>query len=184
MVSRVAWLTAGLDVLADEGVTNLRIDRLASVLGLSKGSFYHHFAGISSFRLDLLDYYESRCTNRYIEVVEAEAHITAWEKFERLREVVFADDQWGPELDVAVRAWASQDDDARVMQERVDATRMGYLRALWIEMTGDSAEADDISTMIYLLLVGAYHVSPPVPTSALNRLYDRVLRTAAEGGVS
>ena len=34
------WLDAALDVLANEGVAAVRVERLAERLGVSKGSFY------------------------------------------------------------------------------------------------------------------------------------------------
>jgi len=174
------WLDAGLQLLSQEGITALRIDRLAAALTLSKGSFYHHFAGISGYRLDLLDYYEDRCTTSHIRAVDAAGDLSPSEKLARLRQVVIADDEWGPELDIAMRAWASQDDDARAMQERVDATRMAYLESILLERTGDPHEAKDTSRLLYLLLVGSYHVLPALSISELDRLYDFVLDTTAK----
>jgi AcrR family transcriptional regulator len=48
--ARDRWLDLGLDVLATEGPSALRIDPLAARLGLSKGSFFHHFASAAAFR--------------------------------------------------------------------------------------------------------------------------------------
>ncbi|MEV0081899.1 TetR/AcrR family transcriptional regulator [Saccharopolyspora sp. NPDC050642] len=45
MSGKQDWLDAGLEILADQGVPALTIDRLATKLGLTKGSFYHHFGG-------------------------------------------------------------------------------------------------------------------------------------------
>jgi len=178
MASKQGWLDAGLQLLSQEGITALRIDRLAAALTLSKGSFYHHFAGISGYRLDLLDYYEDRCTTSHIRLVDAEAEHSPGDKLDRLRQVVAADDKWGPELDIAIRAWASQDDDARAMLERVDATRMAYLESILLDQTGDPQQARDISRLLYLLLVGSHHVLPALPISEVGRLYDIVLNTA------
>lgn len=175
VATKQRWLDAGLRLLSRTGITALRIDRLAEELALSKGSFYHHFAGISGYRLDLLDYYEDRCTSSHIRLVEAAHEIAPGDKLDRLRQVVTADDEWGPELDIAMRAWASQDDDARAMQERVDATRMAYLESILLEQTGDPDQARNISRLLYLLLVGSHHVLPALPLSELGRLYDIVL---------
>ena len=180
MATKERWLDAGLQLLSQEGITALRIDRLAAALTLSKGSFYHHFAGISGYRLDLLDYYEDRCTTRHIRFVDAAAEHSPNDKLDVLRQVVVADDQWGPELDIAVRAWASQDDDARAMQERVDATRMAYLESILQGRTGDRQLAHDLSRLLYLLLVGSHHVLPALPISEVGRLYDIVLKRAEE----
>jgi len=66
MSTRTSWLDEGLAVLAELGAAALRTDRLAGRLGRSKGAFYHHFAGLSGYRLDLLDHYERQYTTRYI----------------------------------------------------------------------------------------------------------------------
>ena len=38
------WVIAGLTALADGGIDAVRVERLAKVLGTTKGSFYWHFA--------------------------------------------------------------------------------------------------------------------------------------------
>ena len=37
------WIQAGYAILAEEGIKALKIDRLCSRLGVTKGSFYWHF---------------------------------------------------------------------------------------------------------------------------------------------
>ena len=46
-------------MLAAEGAAGVRIDRIAARLGLSKGSFHHHFAGADGYKRDLLAHYEA-----------------------------------------------------------------------------------------------------------------------------
>jgi hypothetical protein len=45
--------------VADDGPSGLRIDRLCRRLGVSKGSFHHHFAGAGDFKQALLAAYEA-----------------------------------------------------------------------------------------------------------------------------
>lgn len=175
MANKQTWLDEGLTVLAELGLTALRIDRLAERLHLSKGSFYHHFAGITGFRLDLLAYYEAKCTTMYIDAVETHSHLGPSEKLSLLQDLVLRDDQFGPDIEVVMRAWAAQDDDARATQQRIDATRIGYLRSLLREMISDEQEATDTASMIYLLLIGAQHVLPATTSTELGRLYDLTL---------
>lgn len=181
MATKKTWLNAGLTTLAEHGATGLRIDSLAASLGLSKGSFYHHFAGISGYRLDLLAHYEAELTTRYIDVVEAEAGLGPREKWSRLLEAVLAEEGDQPNVEVAMRAWAAQDDDARVTQQRVDATRIAYLQSLWLQITGDDLKAADMGRMLYLLLIGAHHVVPPLTASEMRRLYEVTLVRVDEG---
>lgn len=58
----------------------------------------------------------------------------------------------GLPLGVAMRAWAKQDPEAARVQERVDATRIGYLRDL-CEQAG-YGRPDQTAKMLYLMLVG------------------------------
>ena len=51
----VEWVQAGFAILAEEGITALKIDRLCSRLAVTKGSFYWHFADIAGYRAALID---------------------------------------------------------------------------------------------------------------------------------
>lgn len=176
MSSKEAWLNEGLAVLSELGVSSLRIDRLAERLKLSKGSFYHHFAGISGYRLDLLSHYEGKYTDRYIDEIEAQPGLSPRAKYDQLQRAVLSEDGGRPDLDLAIRAWAAQDDDARLMQARVDARRIEYLTTLWEEITGDHEDAVDMGRLIYLLLIGAQQIVPSLSSDELSRVYDVALR--------
>jgi AcrR family transcriptional regulator len=122
MATKVNWLNAGLRLLADEGAPAVTIDRLTAELGLSKGSYYHHFQGVSGFRTALLEHFEALFTTRLIDTVEQQPDAPAEAKLSQLMELVLA----GPDdagLEIAVRAWALQDGEARKTQERVDRAR-------------------------------------------------------------
>jgi len=73
----------------------------------------------------------------------------------------------GPELEIAVRAWALQDAEARAVQERVDRTRVAYLT----EISGDA----DLAQALYLVVVGAGQVVPPLTGRELKRALELVL---------
>lgn len=47
------FLQAGLELLAEEGISGIKIQRLCERLGVTKGSFYWHFADIDAFRAAL-----------------------------------------------------------------------------------------------------------------------------------
>ncbi|MCX0274198.1 TetR/AcrR family transcriptional regulator [Nocardia zapadnayensis] len=44
------WLQAGYTVLAEEGFRALKLDEICRRLGVTKGSFYHHFSDITAFK--------------------------------------------------------------------------------------------------------------------------------------
>lgn len=162
--------------LAELGAPGLRIDRLSTRLGLTKGSFYHHFDGIIGYKHDLLAHFERQCTTAVIDVVEDDPLLDAVGRLRRLMNVVLSDVQDKlAQLEVAMRAWALQDPDAHAVQARVDATRLVYLRRLCQQVCADRRVARDVAQMMYLLLVGAGHVVPPASVAELRRLWRRAV---------
>lgn len=186
MANKRDWLDEGLAVLAEGGAPSLTIERLTGRLGVTKGSFYHHFRGLADFKSALLEYFEAEWTERYIAAVEA-TEAPPGAKLDQLLELVLADEpdprESGPgaaDPEVAVRAWALQDPQVRAVQERVDRTRAEYLRALWRAAGGTDEEARLMGRVLYLVLVGAGHVVPPVPAGELRDIYRLLLRPAGE----
>lgn len=175
MVTKNSWLDAGLRVLAEEGVGTVRIERLSADLSVSKGSFYHHFSdGMPSYQRELLAHYEQRYTSRFIDAVESETR-TATEKIQLLRRLVIDDETDRPHLEAAIRAWAAHDGEARRTLERVDATRIDYLRSLWAEVSGNDDESLVMARLLYSLLLGAQHVLPQIDAKGVDDIYDVVL---------
>ena len=183
MSARDRWLAQGLEALAEEGAPGVTIDKLAARVGLSKGSFYHHFSGMPGFTAALMAHFEAEHTTRFIEAVEAEATASPRAKLESLMAMVLREQPLAgaPDVEVALRAWAQQDPVVRAAQQRVDRIRINYLRDLWLGLSGDAGEASRMGQLLYLMLIGAGHVIPPLPADQLRQLYDLVLRLAPAG---
>ena len=162
MAGKRDWLDAGLVLLAEHGAPSVTIERLTERLGLSKGSFYRHFKGMSGFRTALLAHFESERTTRFMEQADAAGE----DRLGALLKLVLAPGP-GPELEIAVRAWALQDAEARAVQERVDRTRVAYLT----EVSGDP----DLAQALYLIVVGAGQVVPPLSGRQLKNALELVL---------
>lgn len=175
--SRRDWLEAGLAVLGEEGAPALTIERLAARMGLTKGSFYHHFKGMSGFRTDLLAHYESEHTRRHIADAER-AGPGAGARLRRLMDLVLTERPDTDRLEIAVRAWALQDAEVRELQERVDRLRVEYLRSLVADLAEDERTALPLARLLYLLLVGAQQLVPPLPAEELRDVYTLALRLA------
>lgn len=161
----------GIVVLAELGAPSLRIDRLAERLGMTKGSFYHHFEGLAGYRRDLLAYIEEQSTLRYIANVETVEGLDPRAKLERLMNLVLEDTKRDEPLEIALRAWAMQDEEVREAQRRTDAIRIDYLRDLCKQLGCSARQALDMARVLYLLLIGAGHVIPPLSPPELRRLW-------------
>jgi AcrR family transcriptional regulator len=176
MATKADWLDAGLEVLAEDGAPAITIERLTERLGLSKGSYYHHFKGTGGFRTALLAHFEARYTTRLIDTVEQDPDASPAAKLNRLLELVLADPD-GAQLEIAVRAWALQDDEVRAAQERVDQARTEYLQLLCQGIAKD-VDPDRLARLLYLVLIGAEQVLPALPRGELRELYAMTLRLA------
>ena len=176
--ARDRWLDEGLRVLAEDGPGGLRIDRIAARLGLSKGSFHHHFNGAEGYKRDLLEHFERLSIDLLDRAItEADQAGDARAILGRLTELIEprSTGLYRPELDVAVRAWSISDPAVRSVQARIDQTRLAALQRVWRPHVRTDAEARAAAMLPYLLAVGATVVTPPVGPEELRRLFELLL---------
>ncbi|MEU8221616.1 TetR/AcrR family transcriptional regulator [Kribbella sp. NPDC048915] len=183
MPGRSEWLRTGLELLAAEGAPAVTIERLTGALGVTKGSYYHHFKGAAGYKAALLEYFEARYTTRLIDAVEGAGERSAEAKLRHLLQLVLEQDRDAAKgetldsanLEIAVRAWALQDPEVRAAQQRVDAARTAYLKELCRGLDAD-LDADRFAQLLYLILIGAEQVLPPMDKRDVREIYDLVLR--------
>lgn len=176
---RIDWLDEGLKVLARSGIPGLRIDRLSRALQVTKGSFYHHFVDLADYRRSLLAHFEERCTTRYIDANSQLTTLAPVDHLLALADAVLADEETHRGLEVQIRCWAAQDDDAHDTLARIDSRRLAYLNELAMGILGDTGQAADLAATIYYLLIGSEHTVPAGSPTRLRRLWEQALHTAS-----
>src|SRR5262245_40944342 len=67
------WVDQGLKALAKSGFTALKADPLAKTMGVSRGSFYWHFADIGAFHAAILKRWREVTTEQTITDLEADS---------------------------------------------------------------------------------------------------------------
>jgi AcrR family transcriptional regulator len=139
------WVTAGLRALARSGFTALKADVLAKSLGVSRGSFYWHFADVDAFHSAVLQ----RWREVALENIVAEIEGTPGDRLQALLRRGFAARL---NLESAVRAWAFADQKARAAVDTVDTERVRYLKNLLVEAGVDP----DIAESRAWLIIWAY----------------------------
>lgn len=160
------WLEAGVEILIDVGSVGLTVEALTKQLKVTKGSFYHHFRGIDDYIGRFLTYYEEEGTLQIIAIVDLEPDAAA-----KLKRLIQVSTSYPPQLGVAMRAWAWQDERVGAVKARIDQRRIAYVRDLWAEIVGDTPLAQQLATMSYALLVGGEHILPPVAHEQLYNLF-------------
>src|SRR5215218_11138890 len=66
------WIKQGLKALARDGFTALKADPLAKAMGVSRGSFYWHFADLGAFHAAVLKRWREIAAEQIIADVEAD----------------------------------------------------------------------------------------------------------------
>ena len=179
MKSRERWLHEGLEILAESGIGGLTIESLSSRLGLSKGSFYHHFDGMPGYRRALLDYFEERENRAFITRADAAPEPAGERRMRWVVADVMAAEGGRPRLENAVRGWASSDPVAREYLDRIDRSRVDYLETQFAAMELDQQAAADFAQISHLMSIGAAHTLPPLAPPDIIRLWERLLSAAS-----
>lgn len=117
-VTPQAYFDAALRLLAHEGRNGLRIGRLCAALGVTSGSFYHHFGSWERFVAALLEHWEHEEVGRIVELVNA--HEDPFERITMLKHLVLTVPH---EAETAIRAWATVDATVDAAQRAVDEGR-------------------------------------------------------------
>jgi AcrR family transcriptional regulator len=146
------WVNAGLRALANSGFTALKADTLAKTLGVSRGSFYWHFTDVGAFHAAVL----RRWREIALENIVAAIDKTPGDRLEALMHRAFSARST---LEVAIRAWAFADADARAAVDAVDAERVRYLQKLLIEAGVAPALAETRAQIINWTYLG-HSLSP------------------------
>src|SRR5262249_45228139 len=109
------WVDFALTTLAHDGFDALKADVLARKLGVSRGSFYWHFADLRAFHARVIEHWKQVATEAII------AHIERYESHEARLDALlrraFGD---GAALEIRMRAWAESNTAAARALDDID----------------------------------------------------------------
>lgn len=162
---REAWLDEGLKLLREQGAEALTIDQLTRRLGVTKGSFYHHFRNREEYSQSLLALWEERLTRQLIEASSRGRDFSE----KNLKLIRMTEQLSDSQLEVAIRAWAQQDPLAMSFQERVDRQRVEYLCELF-RLVVDEELAEAMALIRYSFYVGSQQIRPALSRDRYTRL--------------
>ena len=163
------WTKEGLKALARSGFTALKADPLAKAMGVSRGSFYWHFADLAAFHAAVLKRWREIAAEQIIADVEADSD----EPLKALLRRTF-----GARLDLerAVRNWAAFDTAAQGTVRAIDRRRLDYIEALLEKRGLKPAAAQARAQILYWTFLGFALSGAPVPAARLQGLLDELLQ--------
>ena len=143
------WLDQGLKALATQGIAALKAEPLAKAMGVSRGSFYWHFADIGAFHAAILKAWREIAAEAIIANVEAASAGT--DPVIVLLQRVYSEKL---ALERAVRSWAAFDATAKAAVQAIDRRRLDYVEGL-IRAKGVAADlAQTRAQILYWAFLG------------------------------
>jgi AcrR family transcriptional regulator len=168
------WLDQGLKALAESGFTALKAEPLAKTMGVSRGSFYWHFADVEAFHRAILRHWRDVAAERIIADVEASAG--EGDPLQLLLRRVFGERL---ALESAVRSWAAVDRAAKSAVQAIDRRRLSYVESL-LRASGLSADvARARAQILYWAFLGFALSDKPLPRAQQQSVLEEMLRIAS-----
>jgi AcrR family transcriptional regulator len=152
------WEAAALDALTESGLAGVAIEPLARRLGVTKGSFYWHFADREALLVAALAHWEVSHTESVIDALKGVSD--ARDRLVRLIGRGFA----GGRSDRIHLALANAGHPiVRTTLERVTHRRLGYLEQCYVELGQARREARRSALVAYAAYVGLVHLRVEAP---------------------
>ena len=167
------WLDQGLKALAESGFTALKADPLAKAMGVSRGSFYWHFADINAFHAAILARWREVAAEQIIANVEAAAKDE--DPLALLLRRVFSERLT---LEKAVRSWANVDPAARAAVQAIDRRRLGYVESLLLQLGLPEEAARARAQLFYWAFLGFALSDQVLPKGRQQAVLEEILQLA------
>jgi AcrR family transcriptional regulator len=144
------WVDAATEVLVNRGIDHVRVDVLATELGVTRGSFYWHFRD----REDLLRRVLQAWSERTTAALTARLMGARSDALEQMRDVMSLPFRGraaakAARIELAIRAWARRDEMARAAVDAADAARLAYHRRIFGALGFAPAEARGRAFLLY-----------------------------------
>jgi AcrR family transcriptional regulator len=154
-LTRDKWIEAATEVLVDHGIDHVRIDVLARQLKVTRGSFYWHFRDREELLGSVLRAWHESATEQ-LTLRLGQAHA---DPREQLRGVLSLPSRGraaarAARIELAIRAWARRDLQARHAVDESDASRIGYVAQLFSALGFSVVEARSRAFLLYSYNIG------------------------------
>ena len=179
-LGRDDWLDAAFDAVVDGGFDQLRVVALAQTLGVTRGSFYWHFADHADLVKVLLARWQQREIAEDLRI-QAESSDDPQADLLRLLDLALA--RGGADLkdlrfELALRGLGRRDPRVAQMLVEVDAARMALFEAKFLRLTRDVKSATDLAALFYLAVTGGFQALARPNSSA--RMADYIRSVIAD----
>lgn len=138
-LSATDWIQAGQELLRERGISAIKLAALTERLGVSTGSFYHHFADFEQYLGALADHYSVERVQRDLDSATSGGDTGPVERLKRLARQSLQAGTF--DLDRAMRIWATMDPRAEAATRRGEALVLDFITRAFIDLGFERAEA-------------------------------------------
>lgn len=175
-VREADWIAAAREILVEQGVGAVKIDRLARRLAVTRGGFYWRFENLANLHTALLE--DWRTSNSVAILAALGGPGTPSERFDALMRVWIEEDGYSAAYDTAVRAWGRVDPAVSKAVHEVDDLRLAAFEKLFADAGCPPREALVRARITYYHQVGYYAMGVEEPRRRrweLSATYRRIL---------
>lgn len=157
---REDWIKAGFKILCDKGIDQVRVEKIARQLGVSKGGFYGYFSNRSVFFQAMLEYWAAALTGEIIKSI-GDLEGTLQQKLQRLLRIV--DNKNIDDLERAMFSWAAVDEKAQEVVMGNIQRRLIFLEKLFMEAGYAEEDAVNRAAIFHHYMTGCRSCRPLLP---------------------
>ncbi|WP_419921670.1 TetR/AcrR family transcriptional regulator [Candidatus Poriferisodalis sp.] len=158
------WVAAGLRALVDRGIGAVKVLSLAAELGVTRGSFYWHFANRDALLERLLDAWDATNSGAIVGAAMSPGDIV--DRYIALSRCWLGWERFDPHLDVAVRHWGRAAPALRERLRAADERRVTAIRAM-LEPEGlDPSMTLHRARTLYYMQMGWFELEVDEPMAA------------------
>jgi len=181
-LTRDDWLDAAFKAVVDGGFDQVRVLVLADALGVTRGSFYWHFADHAELVAALIGRWREREVAANQEMAKQVSSDPRTD-LEALLATALAHagvDLENMRFELALRGLGRRDPAVADMLAAVDGQRMELFTAKFQRYLGDERKASELAVLFYLAIVGSYQAlsrpkNPPQIKEAMQAIITRYL---------
>lgn len=155
------------EILGEFGSESLTIASLCERLGITKGSFYHHFGSMPGFVSGLLDFWASEHSDRLIAISKSQPDPTL-----RIAALIDIAVSLPHASEAAVRAWGRSNGDVAEVTLRVDRRRERHLTDAVVALGVQRSSAKLLARIALSLLIGTQQREQPVDLKRLRAMFE------------
>ncbi len=162
LATRGDWVRLALHTMAHHGLAEVKIDKIRSQLGVTRGSFYWHFESRDALIAAALEHWHHHSTTEVLEKLRTSPDAAV--RLRRLFRGAYRDIESG--LVFSSLAAASTDPRVYATLERITGARLAFLQECYELLGCPPTQAEHHALLAYSAYIGLYDIYRSRPQRA------------------